>query len=146
MSDLKVKIIEPIGSTDPILFRRYTLMKNTNMCEDILVISNEYKLNETEFIPILKDEFCGQWVIVSENKYILTCFANVCSDCYKSAQQSYSRLLEYLPYNLQSIISSDKLFIQSNPHLLASHISMRFISTYPEFNKTIYYCKVKDLI
>lgn len=143
MRDINLKIIEPITSSNPILFRRYTLIPDESKNPCTLVISNKYQLNEE---TSLRDELYGQWVLVIDNTFVLTLFSNVDADSYDSSKLRYDTLLKNLHVYVDTLINSDKIFFKANPNLIPSHISMRFISSFGDFNKTIYYCKVKDFL
>ncbi|MBC5996501.1 hypothetical protein H8923_06975 [Romboutsia hominis] len=145
MNDLSVNIINPVTATYPTLFRRYTLIPDSqNRGKGTLFIAPEYYLNDTE--PVLRDELCGQWVFVDDNSYVLTLFVNVGSDEFEVAKGRYNNFLELLPDYVDSLINADKEFFDANPHLIPSHVSMRFISSHGQFNKTVYFCKVKDYL
>lgn len=145
MIDLSVNIISPITPTYPTLFRRYTLIPDPNiLSKATLIIAPEYSLHDTN--PVLRDELCGQWVSVDDNRYVLTLFVNVGNDEYEVARNRYNNFLELLPDYVDSLINADKEFFEANPHLIPAHVSMRFISGHGQFNKTVYFCKVKDYL
>ena len=145
MIDLSVNIVNPITPTYPTSFRRYTLIPDPNdPSKANLVIAPVYSFNNSN--QELEDELFGQWVFVDENSYILTLFVNVGNDEFEVAKNRYDNFLEVLPDYVEALINAEKDFFKANPHLVSSHVSMRFISIHSQFNKTVYFCKVEDYL
>lgn len=145
MIDLSVNIVNPIMPTYPISFRRYTLIPDPNEPSKAnLTIAPEYVFNNQN--QELKDELCGQWVFVDGNRHVLTLFVNVGNYEFEIAKDRYDNFLDILPDYVEALINAEKDFFKANPHLISSHVSMRFISSHSQFNKTVYFCKVDDYL
>ena len=144
LRNVNVKMVNPINATSPILFRRYTLTHSDENGELFLTIAPFYDLDSID--QVKRDEVCGQWVIVNDDIYILTLFVFVGNFSYEISSKRYQIFLEELPLAVSSILNADKDFFNANSNLIDSNISMRFISSHAEFNKTVFYCRVKDFL
>lgn len=141
---LEVKMIKPITSISPILFRRYTLIPSDESKDLLLIIAPEYhiELINTEY----KNGVYGQWVWAIDDIYILTLFVFLGDCSYELTKTKCIKFIDELPLYVTNIVNGDKAFYDANPNLKESYISMRFISSNGEFNKTVYYCKVKNFL
>ena len=145
MIDLSVNIVNPITPTYPTSFRRYTLIPDPNEPSKAnLIIAPEYSFNNSN--QELEDELFGQWVFVDETSYILTLFVSVGNDEFEVAKDRYDNFLEVLPDYVEALINAEKDFFKANPNLKSSNVSMRFISSHSQFNKTVYFCKIEDYL
>ena len=145
MIDLSVNIVSPITPTYPTSFRRYTLIPDSNEPSKAnLIIAPEYSFNNSN--QELEDELFGQWVFIDETSYILTLFVSVGNDEFEVAKDRYDNFLEVLPDYVEALINAEKDFFKANPNLKSSNVSMRFISSHSQFNKTVYFCKIEDYL
>ena len=145
MIDLSVNIVSPITPTYPTSFRRYTLIPDPNEPSKAnLIIAPEYSFNNSN--QELKDKLFGQWVFIDETSYILTLFVSVGNDEFEVAKDRYDNFLEVLPDYVEALINAEKDFFKANPNLKSSNVSMRFISSHSQFNKTVYFCKIEDYL
>ena len=145
MIDLSVNIVSPITPTYPTSFRRYTLIPDPNEPSKAnLIIAPEYSFNNSN--QELEDELFGQWVFIDETSYILTLFVSVGNDEFEVAKDRYDNFLEVLPDYVEALINAEKDFFKANPNLVSSNVSMRFISSHSQFNKTVYFCKIEDYL
>ena len=145
MIDLSVNIVNPITPTYPTSFRRYTLIPDPNEPSKAnLIIAPEYSFNNSN--QELEDELFGQWVFIDETSYILTLFVSVGNDEFEVAKDRYDNFLEVLPDYVEALINAEKDFFKANPNLVSSNVSMRFISSHSQFNKTVYFCKIEDYL
>ena len=145
MIDLSVNIVNPITPTYPTSFRRYTLIPDPNEPSKAnLIIAPEYSFNNSN--QELEDELFGQWVFIDETSYILTLFVSVGNDEFEVAKDRYDNFLEVLPDYVEALINAEKDFFKANPNLKSSNVSMRFISSHSQFNKTVYFCKIEDYL
>ncbi|WP_158540657.1 staygreen family protein [Romboutsia weinsteinii] len=138
---LNVNIVKPLTSTGPILFRRYTLVHSENDNDLYLTIATQYGSD-----PIKYDEVYGQWAWVDGDVHVLTLFVLIGYESYEVSKARYELLLNKLPNDVSAIINGDCKFLEANQNLMDSHVSMRFISSHDDFNKTVYYCRVKEFI
>lgn len=142
--ELRVKILKPYTSTEPIRFRRYSVVNKEDENRIYLTIGQNFE--GLEFSTVSTDVIYGQWYWFIDNLYHLTLFAYVGDYPYEIAKQRYEQFLEILPNSALAIVTGDKKFLIENEQLLDSVILVRFKSTHPEFNKTVPYFRISDLI
>lgn len=141
---LNVKMYSPITATEPIRFRRYTLIPSDESENLVLIIAPEYhsELVNTEY----KNGVYGQWVWVIDDIYILNLFVFLGDCSYELTKTKCIKFIDELPLYVTNIVNGDKALYEANPSLKNASISMRFISSQGEFNKTVYYCNVENFL
>ncbi|MGL5640983.1 MAG: staygreen family protein [Paraclostridium sp.] len=141
---VNVNIVEPYTSTEPIRFRRYTVIHNEDSSVINVVISPYFEM--LKFGTVSTDIIYGQWVWFTGDIYILNLFAFVGDYPYEIARLRYNQFSEKIPVSISAIVNGDKAFLENRPQLLKTPVFVRFISSYPKFNKLIPYNQIEDYL
>ncbi|CCL35896.1 staygreen family protein [Clostridioides difficile] len=143
-NNLNVNMVYPISSTAPIRFRRYTVSYLENMENIYLTIATYFDTLGLGTLNI--DKVYGQWAWFTDNIYDLNLFVFVGNYPYQIAKNRYDTFVNILPVAITSIVNGDRVFLTSNPCLLNSKITVRFISSHPTLNRTVNYGNIRDFI
>lgn len=144
LSKVNVKIVKPYTETEPIRFRRYTILHLDN--PTIVDLSISPYFYDLDLFTVSTNLIYGQWYWFYQNIYQLTLVVFIGDYPYEVAKYRYKKFLELLPMSISSIVNGDITFLENNPLLLQTPVLVRFISGYPAFNKTVPYNLVKDYI
>lgn len=139
---VNVNIVEPYTSTEPVRFRRYTVIHNEDSSVIDVVISPDFKM--LEFSTVSTDIIYGQWVWFFNDIYHLNLFAFIGDYPYEIARLRYNQFLEKIPVSISAIVNGDKTFLENRPQLLKTPVFVRFISSYPRFNKLVPYNQIES--
>ncbi|UWD49242.1 staygreen family protein [Clostridioides difficile] len=143
-NNLNVNMVYPISATAPIRFRRYTVSYLENMENIYLTIATYFDTLGLGTLSI--DKVYGQWAWFVDNIYDLNLFVFVGNYPYQIAKNRYDTFVDILPVAITSIVNGDRIFLTSNPCLLNSKITVRFISSHPTLNRTVDYGNIRDFI
>lgn len=141
---VNVEIVKPYTSTEPIRFRRYTVIHSEDSSSINVVISSEFEM--LKFSTVSTDIIYGQWVWFFNDIYQLNLFAFVGDYPYEISKLRYNQFLEKMPISISAIVNGDMKFLENRPALLNTPVLVRFISKYAEFNKISQYGIIRQYI
>lgn len=141
---LSVTFVPPITPTEPIRFRKYTLTHSDTTGNLFLTIGPQFDFIKINLMS--RDEVLAQWGLINPGQYILQAFVYVGNTNPQIAQTRYNIFKRELPLALEAIVYGDREFFNANPELLNAPISVRFMSAYPQFNRTEFYNKPIDYL
>lgn len=144
LSKVNVEIVKPYTETNPVRFRRYTVLHLDN--PTIVDLSISPYFYDLDLFTISTNLIYGQWYWFTQNIYQLTLFVFIGDYPYDVARYRYEKFLELIPMSISAIVNGDIAFLENRPLLLQTPVFVRFISGYPEFNKTLPYKRIKDYI
>jgi len=139
---LSVTFVPPVTPTDPIRFRRYTLTHSDDTGKLFLTVGLYYDFDKIN--PETRDEVLGEWALINPNYYALQLIVYVGNSNFEVAQRRYNVFLKELPLAIEAILYGDKELFKKHPELLGAPISVRFISSFPQFNIARYYNRPID--
>jgi hypothetical protein len=144
LSRVNVNIVDPYTATEPIRFRRYTVKH----LEDptIVDLSISPYFYDLDLFTTSTDLVYSQWFWFFGDIYQLTLFVFIGDYPYDVARYRYDKFLELLPMSTSAIVNGDRTFLNNRRILFDTPIFVRFISGYPEFNKTVPYGLVRDYV
>jgi hypothetical protein len=130
---LSVEFRDGVTTTEPVMFRHYTLTHSDITAELFLTIGLSYAYDKTN---AMRDEVLGEWIKDKED-YLFYVYLYVDGKFgpMVSAIRNYVFRRE-LPLALEAIRYGDMEFFSAHPELDNSPIIVNFISSNPEFNKT----------
>jgi hypothetical protein len=130
---LSVEFRDGVTTTEPVMFRHYTLTHSDITAELFLTIGLSYAYDKTN---AMRDEVLGEWIKDKED-YLFYVYLYVDGKFgpMVSAIRNYVFRRE-LPLALEAIRYGDMEFFNAHPELDNSPIIVNFISSNPEFNKT----------
>lgn len=146
LDSAKVNVIirEPYTSTEPVRFRKYTVEhKNDSKIIDV-IIGPEFE--GLDLSTVSTDIIYGQWFWFVQDIYQLNLFAFVGDYEFVTARARYEQFLAKMPITISAIVNGDIEFLNNRPILKNTPIFVRFISTYPDFNKITSYGVVRQYI
>lgn len=146
LDSTKVNVIirEPYTSTEPVRFRKYTVEhKNDSKIIDV-IIGPEFE--GLDLSTVSTDIIYGQWFWFVQDIYQLNLFAFVGDYEFATARARYEQFLAKMPITISAIVNGDIEFLNNRPILKNTPIFVRFISTYPDFNKITSYGVVRQYI
>lgn len=146
LDSAKVNVIirEPYTSTEPVRFRKYTVEhKNDSNIIDV-IIGPEFE--GLDLSTVSTDIIYGQWFWFVQDIYQLNLFAFVGDYEFATARARYEQFLAKMPITISAIVNGDIEFLNNRPILKNTPIFVRFISTYPDFNKITSYGVVRQYI
>ena len=142
--NLSVTFVPPVTKTYPIRFRKYTLTHSDTTGELFLTIGPEFDFEKIN--PVTRDEVLAQWGLLNPGIYTLQAFVYVGNTNYDIAQARYNIFKRELPLALEALMYGDKEFFKAHPELLGTPITVRFISSFPQFNRTEFYNRPIDYL
>lgn len=144
LSKVNVSIEKPYTATEPVRFRRYTI---THLEDPAIVdLSISPYFYNLDLFTTSTDLVYAQWYWFFGDIYQLTFFVFIGNYPYDVAKYRYEKYLELLPLSISAVVNGDRAFLNNRKILFATPIFVRFISSYPAFNKTVPYKFVKDYI
>ncbi|MDU3335179.1 staygreen family protein [Paraclostridium bifermentans] len=146
LDSAKVNVIirEPYTSTEPVRFRKYTVEhKNDSKIIDV-IIGPEFE--GLDLSTVSTDIIYGQWFWFVQDIYQLNLFAFVGDYEFATARARYEQFLAKMPITISAIVNGDIEFLNNRPILKNTPVFVRFISTYPDFNKITSYGVVRQYI
>lgn len=146
LDSAKVNVIirEPYTSTEPVRFRKYTVEhKNDSKIIDV-IIGPEFE--GLDLSTVSTDIIYGQWFWFVQDIYQLNLFAFVGDYEFATARARYEQFLAKMPITISAIVNGDIEFLNNRPILKNTPIFVRFMSTYPDFNKITSYGVVRQYI
>lgn len=144
LSKVNVVIEPPYTATSPIRFRRYNILHLDNPREVNLSIS-PYFFN-LDLYTTSTNLIYSQWYFIYGDRYQITFAVFVGDYPYDVAKYRYEKFLELLPMSISAVANGDKGLLEANPSLYEAPVYVRFISSYPQFNKIVPYKFIKDYI
>jgi hypothetical protein len=141
---LSVTFVPPVTPTYPIRFRKYTLTHSDTEGNLFLTIGPYFDFEKIN--PDTRDEVLAQWGLVNPGIYTLQAFVYVGNTNYDIAQARYDTFKKELPLALEALIYGDREFFKAHPELLGTPITVRFISAFPQFNRTEFYNRPIDYL
>lgn len=137
-SKLKVKMIPPATSFEPVEGRRYTLTHSDLTGE--LFLSIGYIYDQFAVNPKMRDEVIAEWV-KQNGEYMLLGRVYVSGGEFdeKYAKIRYLIFKRELDLALTAMMFGDQSFFSYCPWLLDVPIYIKFESIYPEYDETFYY-------
>ena len=145
-SKLSVTFVPPVTKTYPIRFRKYTLTHSDNNEDLFLTIGPYFEFDFEKLNYITRDEVLAQWGLLNPGIYSLQAFVYVGNTSFETAQARYNNFKRELPLALEAIIYGDREFFKAHPQLLSAYITVRFISSFPQFNRTEFYNRPIDYL
>jgi hypothetical protein len=136
---LSVEFGDKIARTHPIIPRRYTLTHSDITAELFLTIAQKYAYDK---INPNRDEVLAEWRLDEHGHYL---YSSVLVDGEFGLIKAFIRnriFIQELPLALEAIVYGDQEFFKAHPILNNSPIYVKFISSYPAFNRTEYWGKV----
>lgn len=146
LDSAKVNVIirDPYTSTEPVRFRKYTVEhKNDSKIIDV-IIGPEFE--DLDLSTVSTDIIYGQWFWFVQDIYQLNLFAFVGDYEFATARARYEQFLAKMPITISAIVNGDIEFLNNRSILKNTPIFVRFISTYPDFNKITSYGVVRQYI
>lgn len=142
----KVNVIirEPYTSTEPVRFRKYTVEHNDNSKVIDVIIGPEFE--DLDLSTVSTDIIYGQWFWFVQDIYQLNLFAFIGDYDFSTSKERYDQFLAKMPLTISSIVNGDIEFLNNRPTLKNTPIFVRFISTYPDFNKITSYGVIRQYI
>lgn len=141
---INVTIRPPYTSTEPVRFRKYTVEHNADSSVIDVIIGPEFEY--LELSTVSTDIIYGQWFWFIGDVYQLNLFAFVGDYEFSIAKARYEQFLSKIPLTISAIVNGDIEFLNNRPILKGTPIFVRFISTYPSFNKIASYGVVRQYI
>jgi hypothetical protein len=141
---LSVTFVPPVTETNPIRFRKYTLTHSDTTGNLFLTIGPYFDFDKIN--PITRDEVLAQWGLVNPGIYTLQAFVYVGNSNFNMAKTRYDVFKRELPLALEALIYGDREFFKVHPELLGTPITVRFISSFPQFNRTEFYNRPIDYL
>ncbi|CEO20837.1 staygreen family protein [Paraclostridium sordellii] len=144
LSNVNVTIYEPYTLTEPIRFRRYTIFHREDpQIVDLSISPYFYNL---DLSTVSTNLIYGQWHWFSGDIYQLILFVFIGNYEFDIVNERYEKFVEKIDLSIGAVINGDRVFLENRPQLLNTSVYVRYISSYPKFNKLVTYNKVESYL
>ena len=136
---LKVKLIPPANSVQPIEGRKYTLTHSDMTAELFLDIG--YVYNYEAINRQMRDEVLAEWKKDEQGRFMLAGTAYVDGGEFGEIVSGirFNVFKKEMDTALKGIVYGDLAFYTNYPVLLDAPIFIYYDSTYPQYHQTLYY-------
>ncbi|CEJ73240.1 Staygreen protein [[Clostridium] sordellii] len=144
LSKVNVTIYEPYTLTYPIRFRRYTIFHTEN--PEVVDLSISPYFYNLDLSTVSTNLIYGQWHWFSGDIYQLVLFVFIGNYEFDIVNERYEKFVEKIHLSIGAVVNGDRVFLENRPQLLKTSVYVRYISSYPRFNKLVTYNKVESYL
>lgn len=144
LSKVNVTIYEPYTLTEPIRFRRYTIFHTED--PEVVDLSISPYFYNLDLFTVSTDLIYGQWHWFSGDIYQLILFVFIGDYTFDIVNERYQKFVEKIHSSIASVVNGDRVFLENRPQLLKTPVFVRYISSYPKFNKLVTYRQVESYL